>query len=471
MKHLYYTLLSALPILLFISLFASTACAQRSDRPARMATLLARNAALCLPRSRPRPRLRRRPTGISIEIYQYDLEVHFMKLCNNRIFSTLIVIFLICVCFSPVLAQEGDAEIGPDGRPAGTQPGPVPAEEPPAPASVPASDQDGGGAAAVGDVIALDQVIADDLIVQGSLCTGFDCVNNESFGFDTIRLKENNLRFKFDDTSTTAGFPANDWQLTANDSISGGQNQFSVEDVTGSKVPFKIIAGAPTSSLYVSNSGRVGLKTSNPVLNLHILHGNTPGVRLDQDGSSGFTAQVWDVAANEANFFIRDVTGGSKLSFRIQPGAPTNSITIKSSGNVGIGTWSPDGPLDIERGSQQLLLLDDNGNLAITGALTEMSDAARKENFAPVDGGDVLARLAQVPVQSWNYKGDDPSARHIGPTAQDFHAAFGLGQDDQRIAPLDTNGVALAAIQELYRRVLVLERENAELRARETGLQ
>ena len=395
-----------------------------------------------------------------------------MKRNSNRIFSIVTFIILFCACFSPILAQEGDTEISADGRPAGVQPGLVPAEEPPAPTPAPEIDQDGGGAAAAGDVVALDQVIADDLIVFGSVCVGYDCVNGESFGFDTIRLKENNTRFKFDDTSTTAGFPANDWQLTANDSISGGQNQFSVEDVTGSKVPFKIIAGAPTSSLYVSSSGRIGLKTSNPVLNLHILHGDTPGVRLDQDSSYGWSPQVWDVAGNETNFFIRDVTGGSKLPVRIQPGAPTNSITIKSSGNVGLGTWSPGGPLDIERSGQHLLLLDDNGNLAITGALTEMSDAARKENFAPVDGGDVLARLAQVPVQSWNYRGDDPSTRHIGPTAQDFHAAFGLGQDDQRIAPLDTNGVALAAIQELYRQVQAqsvrieeLERQNALLRA------
>jgi hypothetical protein len=48
-------------------------------------------------------------------------------------------------------------------------------------------------------------------------------------------------------TSTSAGFPANDWQLTANDSASGGANKFSIVDITGSKVPFTITAGAPTN--------------------------------------------------------------------------------------------------------------------------------------------------------------------------------------------------------------------------------
>ena len=58
-----------------------------------------------------------------------------------------------------------------------------------------------------------DQVFADDLIVQGSACIGIDCANGESFGFDTIRLKENNLRIKAQDTSTSASFPTVDWQL------------------------------------------------------------------------------------------------------------------------------------------------------------------------------------------------------------------------------------------------------------------
>src|SRR6185436_1744896 len=175
----------------------------------------------------------------------------------------------------------------------------------------------------IGVITAEDQVIPDDLIVQGSECVGLDCVNNESFGFDTIRLKENNTRIKFDDTSTSAGFPANDWQLTANDSASGGSSKFSIEDITGGKVPFTLTAGAATNSIFVDSTGRVGFRTSTPVLDLHVNTSNTPALRLEQNNSGGFTAQTWDIGANEANFFVRDVTGGSKLSFRIRPGAPT----------------------------------------------------------------------------------------------------------------------------------------------------
>jgi hypothetical protein len=125
-----------------------------------------------------------------------------------------------------------------------------------------------------------DQVIPDDLIVQGSACIGLDCVNNESFGFDTIRMKENNTRIKFDDTSTAAGFPANDWQLTANDSANGGASKFSIEDITGAKVPFTIRAGAATNSIFVDSTGRLGLRTATPVLDIHANTSNTPAIRL-----------------------------------------------------------------------------------------------------------------------------------------------------------------------------------------------
>ncbi|MGI2059807.1 tail fiber domain-containing protein [Shewanella baltica] len=196
-----------------------------------------------------------------------------------------------------------------------------------------------------------DVVHADDVIITSSACVGFDCVNGETFGFDTIKLKENNVRIKFDDTSSTGSFPSNDWQLTANDSVSGGANKFTIDDITSGKVPFTVIAGAPTNALYISNNGNVGLGTSSPVLGLHLVNGNTPAVRLEQNNSSGFTAQTWDVAGNESNFFIRDVTNGSKLPFKIAPGAPTNALYINYSGNIGIGTAAPNGKLVVADGN------------------------------------------------------------------------------------------------------------------------
>ncbi len=194
-----------------------------------------------------------------------------------------------------------------------------------------------------------DQVILDDLIVDGSICAGMDCVNGESFGFDTIRMKENNLRLRAVDTSSTSSFPTRDWQITFNDSSNGGANKFSIDDIDGGRTPFTIEAGAPSHSLYVDDGGRIGFGTSTPVADLHVKSGNTPSLRLEQDGSSGFTAQTWDLAGNEANLFIRDATNGSTLPFRLRPGAPTSSIDIADDGDVGMGTASPESGLHVVR--------------------------------------------------------------------------------------------------------------------------
>ncbi len=203
------------------------------------------------------------------------------------------------------------------------------------------------GLGAVG-VVKADICQVDDVIIDGSLNVGIDSVCNRSFGFDTIILSENNLRILFEDTSSSASFPSNDWRLTANDSTNGGLNHFSIDDATaGRSGVFRIEAGARSSSLYVDSSSRVGLKTNNPVVELHIADGDSPTVRLEQDGTSGFTPQTWDMAGNETNFFIRDVTNGSKLPFRIRPGALTSSIDIDGDGNVGIGNSSPDVKLDV----------------------------------------------------------------------------------------------------------------------------
>jgi hypothetical protein len=207
-------------------------------------------------------------------------------------------------------------------------------------------------------------VILDDLIVDGSACVGQDCVNGESFGFDTIRLKENNLRIKFQDTSNTASFPSNDWQITINDSSNGGQNKFSIDDIDGGRTPFTIEASAPSHSLYVDDGGRIGLGTSTPVVELHVKDGDTPTLRLEQDGSSGFTPQTWDVAANETNFFVRDATNGSKLVFRIRPDAPSNSIFVDTDGDVGFGTSSPSEGLHLAKSQSgdDVMLLVENTN-------------------------------------------------------------------------------------------------------------
>ncbi len=195
------------------------------------------------------------------------------------------------------------------------------------------------------------QVIATDLVVQGSVCAGFDCVNGESFGFDTQRYKENNLRIHFDDTSASASFPSNDWRIAINDTSNGGASYFAVQDATAGTTPLTIRAGAGNNAIYVNNNGNVGLGTASPVLELHVADGDTPSLRLEQNGASGWTPQTWDVAGNETNFFVRDVNNSSNLIFRLRAGAPANSIFVENDGHVGLGTASPKHGLQLESGN------------------------------------------------------------------------------------------------------------------------
>ena len=139
-----------------------------------------------------------------------------------------------------------------------------------------------------------------------------------------------------------------------------------------------------------------------------------------------------------ANEFAVRATGGARFVSAIDGiGNPTAGVTLTAGG----GSWS------------------------------SISDRNAKANFAALDGRDVLARLAQIPIQTWNYKSQDPSIRHIGPMAQDFYAAFGVGHDDKHISTVDADGVALAAIQGLYQLVQEKDAQIASLRGQNDDLE
>jgi uncharacterized coiled-coil protein SlyX len=106
-----------------------------------------------------------------------------------------------------------------------------------------------------------------------------------------------------------------------------------------------------------------------------------------------------------------------------------------------------------------------------SGVFNCTSSRYTKENFAGVNGEDVLTRLRKVPVTSWNYISEGQQVRHLGPMAEDFYGAFGLGTSDKAIGVQDLAGINLAAAQALDQRTAELQKENAQLRTQLSTLE
>ncbi|MDH5286185.1 MAG: tail fiber domain-containing protein [Betaproteobacteria bacterium] len=101
-----------------------------------------------------------------------------------------------------------------------------------------------------------------------------------------------------------------------------------------------------------------------------------------------------------------------------------------------------------------------------SGSWSILSDRAAKENLEPVDADAILERVAALPIATWNWREQGPQIRHVGPAAQDVHAAFGVGESERAISAVDADGIALAAIQGLHRALAAKERRIAALEAR-----
>ena len=142
-----------------------------------------------------------------------------------------------------------------------------------------------------------------------------------------------------------------------------------------------------------------------------------------------------------------------------------NTFTVRASGGIWLGTTSSPA---ITAG--HFIDTSTGAYLSSAGAWTNSSDRALKDDLRPLDKRSLLDKVARMPITSWSYKAEKPSVRHIGPMAQDFYKAFGLGLDDKHISTIDEGGVALAAIQGLYHENQRVRRENLELERTNAGL-
>ena len=151
----------------------------------------------------------------------------------------------------------------------------------------------------------------------------------------------------------------------------------------------------------------------------------------------------------------------------------SGGFRIFTSSNLSTGVTLQSGASVSNWGQSNAVISTSTSALLTTaGVWQNSSDVNRKRTFLPADGEDVLRRLRAMPIQTWTYNVEDDGVRHLGPTAQDFMAAFGLGTDEKSIGTVDADGVALLGVQTLDRRtegqqvrIETLERDNAALRA------
>lgn len=150
----------------------------------------------------------------------------------------------------------------------------------------------------------------------------------------------------------------------------------------------------------------------------------------------------------------------------------TGAFVWSDSGGTDTGSTNNDSVTFRARGGYRMLSSSGSSGTFLapgSGTWTSMSDRNAKENFEPVCPREVLDKVAALPVSRWNYRTQPSTVRHLGPTAQDFRAAFGVGDSDTGISSVDADGVALAAIQGLNQKLeeknAALEKEVAELKA------
>ncbi len=171
--------------------------------------------------------------------------------------------------------------------------------------------------------------------------------------------------------------------------------------------------------------------------------GNTPQLMVDQVNDdfarirlrSAYAAvNQWDIAAKVSSGEFNIFRNGTGNVLQLTPTNATN-----------------------------LMMMSNGARLTAGGTWTNASDRNVKDNISPVDGNDILEKLSTMPVATWHYKNEADTVLHIGPMAQDFKSAFGLGDSDKSIATVDADGVNMAAIQALYKRLLALEKQNEDL--------
>lgn len=242
--------------------------------------------------------------------------------------------------------------------------------------------------------------------------------------------------------------------------IANSGTKMSISTPSSPFTKFVLHDEAPILSLSIAKFG-LGIGIEDPSEALHIFAADSSFIDNGYDQARILLENAQE--ATEMRTMVELVNNGparmvfdntaSGEAWAIQTGSQNQMVISRSGTGGGEFIIKQDGAVVMGPGNQSNFVLSSNGNLTIKGSLNQQSDVHSKTAFGEVDSFDILDKVANLPITSWQYKDDDKSVRHIGPTAQDFKATFGLGQDEKSIAAVDTDGVALVAIKALNKRL------------------
>jgi hypothetical protein len=241
-----------------------------------------------------------------------------------------------------------------------------------------------------------------------------------------------------------------------------------------------LVGDSGVKQFIVQAAGGVGINTANGPMGSESLsgyeltlrssagdNGNTDLALLSQlDASASYRG--FSMASEPNGFFSLAGLFSQSGTLSFDPLMYISHVHVTGGGSNSLIAFNRTG---LSNGVFQIGNSTSNGNgayLTAGGVWTSASSRTFKDGFAHVDAMGVLNKLASIPVQTWFYKDDHDEGRHMGPVAEDFAEAFGLGSDEKHIGTVDESGVAFAAIQGLNQKV---ETENAKLKVQNAALQ
>lgn len=291
------------------------------------------------------------------------------------------------------------------------------------------------------------------LVLDGLSCTG------GGFRLGTNVTATSGLGAAFGENTTASGsrsFAAG-FGTTASST-----NAFAVGDQTTASGGASFAGGSNTTASgsfsFAMGSGSIASGVASFAIGENTNASSTNSVAMGRDAQ---TNRISDGAAVGGTFVFGDNSGSV-----VRP-TNFNQFVVGASSGIRLFNSFGDGLFESFEGGTGTGCRIYIGNLNCTGAINGSSSAAAKMDFDALDADEVLDRLIAIPVREWSYR-NDPAVRHVGPIAEDFHDAFGLGENNRTIATVDADGINMLAIQALERRtreIETLRREVDTLRA------